>query len=322
MALDKPVPFIKLETNDLINNNFQPISVFNLTDESSILYRLSQFQRYIAVSILALSLIICLSAKSIIFKYFYKNGIDTKNRPINGLIFIDQVVTTFGPAFTIANQCIMVLFPKLIADIFGNEYCIFQQNLCLYWLCFYTTGSFVISLYRVLYLECQIWVKFQCGEQNLLMLLALSNLAGTALLVIAIVKGNDGVNLIYNDCMGISSVFRRVLSLYNEFPSSYFHTGLVMLFGTTLNMMELGIFLKVFIDRALNTNVHSREILTIDTRRRRNKANAVTMIGQMYCFCAKFAWMLLSGHYLRLCSLVHGKIGVFCLYTFLKHQRG
>ena len=202
------------DSQNLKNLALQKIVLLEMTDERSIHFKVTFSQLLFILIVLYSTLLVFIYMKFIVFKYFYLSGIDISDRPINGLIFLDQLTTTIGLVHYIINDCVLFLYPGFPGMIFQNystlnNYCWAYEFVHIFSLINYTTGSIGIIVYRLLYLSCQFFVKHSVGELNLLILLIINWFVCTLLMTIAAEYQTSSNSPIYNNCMGFSVEFHK-----------------------------------------------------------------------------------------------------------------
>ena len=99
----------------------------NITDERSVHHQINSAKSLLVIIFLIISLIIGWLSNIIIFKYFYRNGVNFIDRPINGLILINQIINNVGATYMIISDCLLYGLPLLIGNNFSH-----QQNLNIF----------------------------------------------------------------------------------------------------------------------------------------------------------------------------------------------
>ena len=100
----------------------------------------------------------------------YLRAPETKSKPINSLIWIDQICgLVFGTSAIIFAAAALIL-PVSIRSLMNEQFCNWLPLTGNIYLTGLTIWSAFIAIYRTLYIKAQNWVKHMIGEKQLLWL--------------------------------------------------------------------------------------------------------------------------------------------------------
>ena len=259
-----------------------------------------EFYNKVIISVaIFLSLFIGSYFKGIMYRYVFtsnKNNRGWMHRPINVLIISSAII------HHIANVSIGLWYvASMMSDLpfgqtVGPQYCEIMDVVSKYGISYLSVGSLGISVYRVLYIKHQQWVKFVIGEGRLLcIVLSLSiTICGIIVFLYKLEMSSRRIQL--NACNGVSLTYVQILIDYGlasgkqMINTTYLRKGsLAFLVG--IQTIELIIYIWFFYIRFKNDNGNIKKVLTVEAVRERNIKNVSTFLGQFYSFLTEYAFL-------------------------------
>ena len=196
----------------------------------------------------------------------------------------------------------------------------FSASFELYYSCI---GSLGISIYRILYIKHDGFVKYKFGERNLLFLILIGGILMTGLMTM-FTSMNDYEKMLMENCHVPSN--QDILLAIDEYkiaggyPSPYIHfiyprifNGAIMVGSTCV---ELCIYVAFFyLVYQHDNSIWLEKILEKKCIKKRNRTNAITFFGQFCSFLFELSYWILN----LLALLVGQKDGfLWASATFLR----
>ena len=260
----------------------------------------SYIQEFLCISgwfLIAVGLIYKLA----IFKHIFREQKKKELSPINALILILCLVQTFGVLFAQIYETLVVYHGENLKYITGTTFCLIARFVIGFEIMYSIIGGVGIALYRILLIKCDTWVKYKCGEKNLLRLILSSGIALASGFVMISFFADD-LGTIGNNCVMIpGSDFLEVIGGYQKTLGSFQsylylnqlrrYLSMTMVF---LTLAELTIY--IFFFRHLYIHDNSDTLLSAlgaTAIKTRNKRNALTFFAQFCSFIFEISFMLL-----------------------------
>ena len=227
------------------------------------------------------------------------------HRPINILIVISAVVHHYTHLGTVIPHAMIITYNGINdkntskADVMGNQFCQITYIIALYGLAYLIVGSFGISLYRVLYIKHEQWIKQVVGEKRLLGIALAFSVTFSGILVILFNLETIKERAFLNTCFGLSTLDVQImidydLSLGSEILTTTVLRKIALLIGIGFQLTELGIFIWFFYTRYKKDNGRIKKLLTQENVKDRNIKNITTFVGQFYGFVVECAFLIIT----------------------------
>ena len=267
----------------------------------------SYIKRIILIA-MVVSVIIGSYYKYIMYSYVWttnRNNRGWMHRPINTLLVISAVVHHCTHLWTFMSQAVIATYNDInnkttsTADVMGNHFCQITYIIALYGLVYLIVGSFGISLYRVLYIKREQWVKQVVGEKRLLGIVIAFSLTFSGILVILFNMETIKERAFLNTCFGLSTLDVQIMIDYDLSRGSGILTTtvlrkIVIVICLDIQVIELSIFVWFFYTRYRKDNGRITKLLTQENIKDRNIKNVTTFVGQFYGFVVEYAYLFIS----------------------------
>ena len=247
--------------------------------------------------ILATSFVVGSFFKAILYCFVFEG--DTKHnwtqRPINTLTITAAFVHHVTHAWIFVWYILALLIEEPLVDLFDSNWCHISQYVGVYGIAYLSVGSLGISIYRVLYMRHELWVKDAIGERALLMIIWFLSLAFGGFMTIIFHIESSSNHFQINMCNGISGTQAQIIMEYqiqqaNEpLPTTYLQIGAISS-CLMIQMVEFSIYIWFFYHRYCHDNGNISNLLTEDIVRSRNIKNIGTFLGQFYAFIIEFSF--------------------------------
>ena len=262
-----------------------------------------EFYNKVIISVaIVLSLFIGSYFKSIMYRYVFtsnKNNRGWMHRPINVLTISSAIIDHISNVSFGLWYIALVLSEFTIGQSAGAQYCEIMDVVWVYGVCYLSVGSLGTSIYRVLYIKHQQWVKFVVGEGRLLCIVLSLSITVSVILVFLYKLETSSSRIGLNACNGVSFMYAQILidyglaSGHQMITTTYLRKGsLAVLIG--IQLIELIIYIWVFYIRFKNDNGNMKRVLTVEAVRNRNIKNVNTFLGQFYSFLTEYAFLFVS----------------------------
>ena len=239
--------------------------------------------------------------KLAIFKHIFREQKKKELSPINVLILILCLVQTFGVLFAQIYETLVVYHGENLKYVTGPSFCLIARLAIGFEMIYSIIGGVGIALYRILLIKCDTWVKYECGETNLLRLILISGIALASGFWIMIFCADD-LGTITNNCVMIpGSDFLEVIGEYQKslgrFQSYVYLNQLRRYLGMAMVLMTLAeLTIYIFFFRHLYIHDNSDTLLKAlgaSAIKTRNKRNALTFFAQFCSFIFEISFMIL-----------------------------
>lgn len=249
--------------------------------------------------ILATSFLVGSFFKAILYCFVFEG--DTKHnwtqRPINALTLTSAFVHHVTHAWLVVWYLLALLADEPLVDLLDSNWCHITQYIGVYGITYLSVGSLGISIYRVLYIRNELWVKNTIGERPLLTIICFLGIAISGLITMTFNMEGSSSRFQINMCNGISGTQAQIIMEYqvqqtNEpLPTTYLQMGSISS-CLMFQMIEFSIYIWFFIHRYRHDNGNISKLLTEDIVRSRNMKNIGTFLGQFYGFIVEFSFLL------------------------------
>ena len=230
----------------------------------------------------------------ILYTYLYRQYNNKEFTPINTLILANAISEHVTIVFLALAYTILIVADTSLENVVGPWFC-YPVTLFHRFGVFYSiTGSLGISIYRILLIKYNGWLKYTVGENNMLYVILFG---GVFLVFLFILLGSitDYEALFIHTCTILQPEKREILDQLNIYeqsrgnPSIYRYWLNVRIFiGMSLMSMTVGeivIYVMFFHYMYRHDNTERlKYLLGTETIQTRNRANAITFLGQFGTF--------------------------------------
>ena len=230
--------------------------------------------------ILSTSFLVGSFFKAILYCFVFEG--DTKHnwtqRPINTLTLTSAFVHHATHAWLVVWYILALLVQEPLVDLFDSNWCHITQYVGVYGIAYLSVGSLGISIYRVLYIKNELWVKDAIGERPLLTIICFLGLAISGLITMTFNLESSSNHFQMNMCNGISGTQAQIIMEYQiqqgnaPLPTTYLQMGAISS-CLMLQMVEFSIYIWFFYHRYRHDNGNISKLLTEDIVRSRNLKN-------------------------------------------------
>ena len=203
-------------TGSNFSTNEFPISLENVLIISHIsnqeipLVSLQLYIKRILTIAMVVSLIIGSYYKYVMYSYVWTTNRKNRgwmHRPINMLIVTSAVVHHFTHLWIGLSYAMMLTMEISMADAIGDHFCQITYIIGVYGIAYLSVGSFGISLYRVIYMKREQWIKQVVGEKRLLGIVLAFSLIFSGILVGLFNLETIKERAFENVCFGSSTLY-------------------------------------------------------------------------------------------------------------------
>ena len=244
----------------------------------------------------------------ILYEHYVEQYKNKEFKPITTLTLFVTISQHLAIVLLYAFNLFILLNDKWSGHVDGNWFCIFFKNLYRFDLVYAIIGGFGISVYRILYIRHDHWVKYKVGQKRLLYGILIG---GVTLAVVCVVllavndyeESTNGMCLLTQKHTMLELLDEYELSRGNPSIYNYWRNVRVVLgfFGILITVMEISIYTCFFLHMFKHDNSESlRRLLDQKTIKRRNTKNAVTFFGQFCSFAIEIGVMIAMIFYARM----------------------
>ena len=219
------------------------------------------------------------------------------HRPINILIVTSAVIHHLTHLWAGISHGMILMMDISMSDAVGDTFCKITYIVGVYGLMYLSVGSFGISLYRMIYIKREHWIKHVIGEKRLLGIILLFSLLFCGMMVYLEYIETHNERVFLNVCYGSSSSDTQIMIDYELSRGAQLLTTTVLRKITlivliSLQGIELGIYVWFFHTRYKKDNGKIKDLLTQENIKDRNIQNVTTFVGQFYGFIVEYAFLL------------------------------
>ena len=235
-----------------------------------------------------------------LYTYLFEEHKIKESTPIDVLILVGSIVQHVGVVVLVLWGTMIVSTGTSLEYIPEPWFCTFARLVIQFELGYSCIGSLGLSIYRILYIKCDQWVKYGIGEKNLLYVILCGGVALSGFNVLLLNGIFTNLTQELGDvCMphpNIQSL--QILHAYEksrENASIYAHwsdvrtiLGSIMVLSTTAEITIYVIFFHHLYRH--DNNERLSRLLAPNVIKRRNRMNAITFFGQFYSFAFEFTF--------------------------------
>ena len=251
--------------------------------------------------VMTLSLLIGSICKGIMYVYVSTTN---KKRPINTLIITSAIVHHTTHLFSGTWYILVLLVDTPLGDHLGSGSCYVMMSIGVFGLVYLNVGSLGISVYRILYIKHELFVKNTIGEKRLLVIIQSTSLVLTGLATELFMAQETAEKTGINMCTGLSVTQTQIYTAYNLRIGAEIWTtlhGERITIGLCLvaQTIELAIYVWFFNMRYKNDNGSITKLMSQEDTHKRNLKNIGTFLGQFYSFVIEYSYLI----FILLCGI-------------------
>ena len=297
-----PIPIIINNASNIPIEVFEDVLVVShISNENIPLVGLPFHIKRILAVVMAVSLIVGSYYKSIMYCYVCTTNRKNRgwmHRPINILIVTSAVIHHLTHLWAGISHGMILMMDISMSDAVSDTFCKITYIVGVYGLMYLSVGSFGISLYRMIYIKREHWIKHVIGEKRLLGIILVFSLLFCSMMVCLDNIETHNERVFLNVCYGSSSSDTQIMIDYELSRGAQLLTSTVIRKATivvliSLQVIELGIYVWFFYTRYENDNGKIKDLLTQENIKDRNIQNVTTFVGQFYGFIVEYVFLII-----------------------------
>ena len=258
----------------------EDLTIWHL-DEKFILLDMTLTSQYASVFGLAACLAIAITAKCSIFNTIFTIGI--KSRPINLMIFLDQLCNTLHRSLSILICIWIVVTGRSVSSILGDSACWIYMFLGVFGIHHGTFGNFGITLFRIVSIKCNITPR-QGFWWSFAIALSVINMLLSPLVGYIWTRSHKSTRSFYLElCYAHDTSYRTILADYQGLESNLLAINAVLAWAVALHILEFCMYV-IIIHHIYMHDKGMTNILTRQAIRNRHKRSAISLACEMYLF--------------------------------------
>ena len=303
LNMENETMLINLESDELQNNFSSRIEIVKVEDflYPAILKR-TKLSQWVIVFLFWLPIIIGTYFRFIIYEYMFRQYKSKELTEVNKLMLVVRLTNhLFIVCIPFATTLMVINGESLDQFTVGQWYCILQMVYIRYAYYYSFIGSLGISIYRILLIKHNYFLKNIIGKKVMANLI----LYGGVLLAIffTLVQRSHDYNKLFDDtCMFVAKLdimhildnyeqSRGDLSIMEYYTNVVYGNGLV---GALMTISEITIYIIFFHHMYKNNNSDGlRRLLEPKVINARNRKNVITFFSQFCSFVLEFIGLLL-----------------------------
>ena len=301
-----PIPIIR-NIGNMTTKHFPAefddmLVVSHMSNQEIPLISLPFHVKRILVIVLVVSLIVGTYYKNIMYRCVFTTNSKNRgwmHRPINILIVTSAVVHHATHFWVGMVYAIMLMMDISMADAVSDRFCQITYIVGLYGLMYLSVGSFGITLYRMMYIKREHWIKNVIGEKRLLGVILTLGLFLCGMMVHLYNFETVNERPFLNTCFRSSSSDIQTMIDYELSLGAQILTTAVLRKSTNiiligLQVIEFSIYVWFFRTRYKQDNGKMKHLLTQENIKDRNIQNVTTFVGQFYGFLVEYVFLLVT----------------------------
>ena len=288
-------------TKDDFNNEVLFINEW-MRGEESLMYLPFDYKMMLA-AVMLISLLVGSYYKCITYAYFLSTSKENRgwmHRPINVLLLTSSLIHHATHIWMWSWFVISFLTVVPLSDVFGFHGCQIIQIVAGFGMCYLTIGGFGITVYRLLLIKHENWVKNVIGQKVLLGIISSTSFVICSIIVFLYAwegsLSRPTLNTTLNYCQGVTMVHAQILIEYGQSLGESTETttcfqAIAVGFCIVFQTFEFGSYVYFFYFRYKHDNGNVAKMLTLAATRDRNLKNIQTFIGQFYGFLMEYAYL-------------------------------
>ena len=258
--------------------------------------------KWLTVGVSWISVLIGSYFRLIMYQYVIEQYKKKELTPVNKLNLVVALVQHLHQVVSALSASLMILYDDSLDHVFGGLwYCYFATTLTTFGIGYSCIGSLGVSIYRILLIKQNYWLKYVVGEKVMTNFLLFG---GVILNVIILVYFNshDFNQLRHKTCMMVHKLsIYELLDEYeqsrgNSSPLSHYRNVIIVCLATLIlaTISEIIIYVIFFHDMYKHNNSDRlRSLIGPSVIRYRNRSNAISFFGQFCSFACELTLLIL-----------------------------
>ena len=279
-----------------LDNSIDNLSIQKSNLELDALTAMNGFGTSIVVCSLLASVLVGTYYKYPIYRYMYDNSDEVTNKPVDLLILFQAIVEHLACIVMVTFLSVGMVFDISFASYFGEMWCFLPWIAASFGVAYRTIGSLGIAILRLIHIKKAGQSDKVPGYVKWIVLLAC--IVVTILVCIGYGLGNGPASrkqVIWNLCTGSSEALRKSVYEYSLARGlvkgeSDLISNLALSIPAFGVLAEFGCYIFFFYHLySHDEGMVARKILPAVEVRKRHRKNAITFLGQFYCFLVELA---------------------------------
>ena len=260
--------------------------------------KLDKYIQWIILGFCWLFLLIGTYFRSLLYFFLYGSYKAKDNKPIDKLILVVTLIQHFNIILYVIRITLLFSYDAKLHETVGEWYCTITTFIYTFDMHYSYIGSLGLSLFRILYIKCNVWVKYRVGEKKFLYMILFGGL-GLAAIFVTVTSIHDYRKIQDENCMAVDRmmILGQFLDEYEQsrgsvtnFSNWITRNRIIFLSLMAMTLVEITLYCVYFHHIYRNDNKASLKILLGSAViRRRNRKNAITFFGQFCSFVFEFS---------------------------------
>ena len=245
-------------------------------------------QQWLTIGVSWMSLLIGSYFRLIMYQYVIEQYKKKELTPVNKLTFIVALVQHADQVVGTLSTSLMILNRDSLDHVFsGLWYCYSATILTQFAIGYTCIGSLGVSIYRILLIKQNYWLKYVVGEKLMTNVLLFAGIILNVILQI-VFNSHDFTKLRHQTCMMVHK--RSIYEILDEYeqsrgnysPLSYYMDVIIFCLATLIlaTISEIIIYVIFFDDMYKHNNSDRlRSLIGPSVIRYRNRSNAISFFG-------------------------------------------
>ena len=279
-----------------INHSLDILTIEESSQELDAMSSMNGFGSTIVVSSLLASVSVGTYYKYPIYRYMYDQSDELTNKPVDLLILFQAIIEHIACIVMVTFFSVGLMFDITFATDFGEMWCFLPWYAGSFGVAYRTIGSLGIAILRLIHIK-------RAGQSNTVpgyvkWIVLVACILVTILVSIGYGLGNGPASrkqVIWNFCTGSSEALRTTVFEYSMARGlvngeSDLISSLSLSIPAFGVLAEFGCYLLFFYHLySHDEGMVARKILPAVEVRKRHRKNAITFLGQFYCFLVELA---------------------------------
>ena len=277
-------------------NNYLNFSIQVLEAESIITPKVLNLDKHIQWTVCGICWVLLFVGtyfRYLLYSFLFDSYKSKESKPIDTLILVISVVQHINIVLFVTRLTLILLNDTNLDQIGAQAFCIASGLIYQFDVCYSCIGSLGISLFRILYIKHDVWLKYGFGEKKYMCTTLLVGLSLATIFVTSF-NINDYSQIQRDTCMTAPQI-RTIIQWLEEYKESKGDDSfaefwnsvaqVVVLILLTMTLAEIATYCMYFYTIYKHDNSETlARLLEPAVIRKRNKRNAITFFGQFCSF--------------------------------------
>ena len=268
--------------------------IFTIDESNLELDPLSAMNGYgiaIVVSSLLAAVVVGSYCKYPLYQYMYDTSKELTSKPVDLLILIQAIIEHLVCIGMVVFFSVGLIFDITFASYFGEMWCLFPWYAASFSVAYRTIGSLGIAILRLIHIKKAIQAEgVGAGTKWIVLFVCI---VVTALVCIGYMMGDGSASrkqVLWNFCTGTSEAVRESVFNYS-LARGIIDDGSDLISKVSLSIPAFGVLAEfgcyiLFFHHIYSHNERlvTKKVLPVVEVRKRHRKNAITFLGQFYCF--------------------------------------